>query len=724
MKINLAKYLPTSFIILVILIINLYNWQSFWIGLIFGLSFLALHGYALGKMIFPEENIAIKIIYGILFLIAAISLLGAIFYYLYKLDTVMVSLEIIIITIAIPFIVAKYNERMARPTPFPPPASGREKEAHGETPSPLPGLTVRTVKCWAELVLIIIYLIITAYTFFILFTHQTTESIRSPWEVLPKEFFIFYFLASFILIGLIIKIKQSWISIVLISLHTFLSTSIALIVYKIGYGFDPFIHEAAEKIIGQTGVILPKTFYYIGQYSLLTFLSKLLQINAVWLDKIIVPLLFSVYLPFSIFYALTKLGLEKRKTILLGLVSLIIPFSGFIVTTPQSLANFFVILTILFALAGFNPWLLILLASTTVLIHPLSGLSIIIFLILRKILLIKKEPQKILKIAIPLMSVIILSFAIPLVFMLLAKISTTASSILNLESPLIPQIQFLNLKTQFNPILDLAYLYGFNWITFYLIISFIGLAILIYKKQIKNYLSYLLAFVALLLNYLILKILISFPFLIKYEQGNYPDRLFEISLYFLLPFFFYTLYYFIVKIESYFQKEPVKLYKYSILIFFLIINASLLTASFHISYPRADLYDPSRGWSTSQTDINAVRCIQNKAANNNYIVLADQSVSAAAIQEFGFKKYYKNDIFYYPIPTGDPLYQLYLDMVYKKPTKETMLRAMDLAGVNEAYFVLNDYWWQSAKIREEATATAESFEKIDDEKIFVFKYVR
>ncbi|MCG2695722.1 hypothetical protein L6248_02210 [Candidatus Parcubacteria bacterium] len=141
---------------------------------------------------------------------------------------------------------------------------------------------------------------------------------------------------------------------------------------------------------------------------------------------------------------------------------------------------------------------------------------------------------------------------------------------------------------------------------------------------------------------------------------------------------------------------------------FLIFAAILISTSLYLSYPRFDHYFNSRCFSTSKNDIEAVNWIENNT-ESDYIVLANQQVSAAALREFGFKKYYSpplidkerglgGEVFYYPVPTGGPLYQYYLDMVYEKPSRETMTKAMDLVGVSEGYFVLNKYWWAFDKI--------------------------
>ena len=120
-------------------------------------------------------------------------------------------------------------------------------------------------------------------------------------------------------------------------------------------------------------------------------------------------------------------------------------------------------------------------------------------------------------------------------------------------------------------------------------------------------------------------------------------------------------------------------------------------------------------------------------ANENYIALANQQVSAAALREFGFKKYYTpspyqgeggGEVFYYPIPTGGPLYQYYLDMVYKKLSRETMNAAMDLVGVKKGYFILNKYWWAFPKILEEAKFEADDWKDFGNGEVYVFEYTR
>ena len=148
-----------------------------------------------------------------------------------------------------------------------------------------------------------------------------------------------------------------------------------------------------------------------------------------------------------------------------------------------------------------------------------------------------------------------------------------------------------------------------------------------------------------------------------------------------------------------------------------------ILSSLYLSYPRADRYFNSHGYSISSSDIKAVQLIAQEAGSGDYIVLANQQVGAAAVREFGLKKYYHGDLFYYSIQTGYPLYSYYLKML-DTPTKDIMNQALDYAGVNQGYFVVDKYWWAAKKIVLEAKLQAEAYVTIDGGEVYVFKYER
>jgi len=584
-------------------------------------------------------------------------------------------------------------------------------------------------------IILLLYIATVAFCFYILFANQTAQAIISPWQVVPSYFFILYALATGLLILVIFAKHQ--LSLFLISIHYFLSFSIALIIYKLGYGFDPFIHQATVDLIDKTGSVEPKPFYYLGQYSLEIILHKITSLPIVWIDKLLVPLLAAVFLPFTINKVLFR-WLKHKKTIPFLLVTaLILPFSFFIVTTPQNLAYLLLILIILLSLVCLNIFdlnIVYLLALTAMLIQPIAGIPAFLFAIFLTIYYSDKE--KIKKYAYALIFIISAS-AMPLAFYFIEKTNnigafngTAQANIKNAIS--LPK---LIMPSQENFILNFIYLYGFNLKIIFFLLVLTGMLIAYrYRKECRICLLHLAMATALVISYFLTKLL-PFNFLIEYERSNYTDRILLLAALFLLPFIISALYSFVSKILQ--QNRISKI----IIFIFLII---LITTSLYLSYPRFDHYFNSHGYAVSASSLKVAQWIENNTAND-YIVLANQQISAAALHEFGFNKYYKINyldpslypeysgevadrpeglIFYYPVPTGGPLYQYYLEMVYKQPSREVMNKAMALAGVKEAYFVLNKYWWAFPKILAEAKLEADSWQEFDQGEIYLFKYIR
>jgi hypothetical protein len=226
------------------------------------------------------------------------------------------------------------------------------------------------------------------------------------------------------------------------------------------------------------------------------------------------------------------------------------------------------------------------------------------------------------------------------------------------------------------------------------------------------------------MNVLILEEFFSFPSLISYEQHVYADRVLSLAMFFLIPPVLLSLVLFLKKILH----HPLPMVRMIWLLFF----AGMFGGSFYLSYPGNDVYRPFHGWNVSQSDIKAVRYIQDTAHGEPYIVLSNQVVAAAAIKEFGFQTYFTiiqggklTQLFYYPIPTSSPLYQFFLDMeVY--PSEKTIQSAMRLANVRQAYFVITQYEDRYKTLVEQTKEFAMSVKKIDGGRdvIFGFKNIR
>lgn len=560
---------------------------------------------------------------------------------------------------------------------------------------------------------LIAYFIYAAYfvfwlaTVIILWKSGSAKSIISPWQVVPAYFWLYYLILTALLLHSLIKKLRC--SPLILGLHFFLSFSIALLVYKIGYGFDPFIHQATVNLITEKGSVDPKPFYYLGQYGLVAIIHKLLFIPVPIIDKLLIPLLSAIYLPIFIIDVIKKL---KFKSIL-AVLFLIFPFSFLIVTTPQNFSYLLLLIVILRTLASDDKLSIkenLIISLAALITQPIAGIPALALTIISWLKNTRLKYKKYLSTAIYIGSTLIL----PILFFILQK-SNTGQDDANPVKNLLALPKFI-IPGQENFLLNFIYLYGFNLKIIFAILAITGIFFAI-KNKAKNQISlnYFYFSLSWLAAYLLTKLL-PFNFLINYERDDYANRLLLITGLFLLPYVLPVL----NMIVRQFNRRP------KLIRFIGFLSATCLIAlSLYFSYPRFDNYFNSKGYSVSQNEIDAVRWINSDAGDKKYIVLANQQVSVAALNEFGFNNYYKNNtIFYYPIPTGGPLYQFYLNMVYAKPTKQTMSQAMDLADVKTGYFVLNKYWWAFNKILDEAKLSADSFKNIGNGEIYIFKYVR
>lgn len=545
--------------------------------------------------------------------------------------------------------------------------------------------------------------------FYFLISSQTIDSIISPWQVIDVKFYFTYILALVFLILLLKKDKKYRLfNLILFYLLSFL---IIPIIYKIGYGFDFFIHNASMEYIINNGFIEPKTPYYLGMYAVIVILNKLFGAPIAVLGKFLIPVLAAIYIPYFLFRNLMKKFDNKSNILVLILILLILPFGIFTYTTPQNLSYLFLFLTVIASLKCKNYsdlYLVYLFALTALVNQPISGIPALLLAIFTTIYHSEIKIKKILYPGLAFVS----AFIIPLSFYIVNHNQISNQSETGEQSNFIAKLFQVQIPNSESVFLNFVYLINNAYVYFILFILILGFFLARkYRSECRHYFIYLLGAGSLILSYL-LSLKISFGFLIEYERDNYTNRILISTLIVLMPFVWLAMYWLIMK----YRKQNFK-----IKIIFTIATVVLLLSSLYLSYPRFDNYHNSHGLSVSQSDIDAVSWIENNSSVD-YIVLANQQVSAAALKQYGFKKYYKDNIFYYPIPTGGPLYQYYLKMVYEKPERKTMLEAMDMAGVDTGYFVLNKYWWAFPKILEEAKAEANSWQEIDSDEIYIFKY--
>jgi len=704
-KISKTTYITLATLGGLLLLGNTLFWQSPQVGLIVGTSYLLFCSFLIGSIIVPQPtghfNYSMQswsFLFGVLFLFAGIAIFGALSIYLYAFNIGVLIVLLLVIPVATftPYYRIVHKKRF------------RPLQALRQYFSQLK----QRRESFSDALLVLAYLTTAAIGFAMLYAGQTIRSIQAPWQTVPSPFFLFYFLATAILIWYSLRARRLKLPLLLLITHSFLSLSVALIVYQIGYGFDPFIHQAAERIIALTGTISPTPLYYLGQYSLVIFLNKILLVDLVLLDRLLVPVLAAIMLPTMTFFVFSH-WIKKRFALLLSISMLAIPFGSFIMTTPQNLANLLFIITILLSLLYFRGKIpisaLFFLSIATLAVHPIAGIPLIVTVFLLGLFRSMYDSYSS-HLQLFILVAIVFSFALPFAFLL-----NGAQVDLSLASLELSTLKPVELVSHSDLGLDIVYFINNNKAFLTIVLLIIGLWQLRKQKLLLNNSPYLIASAVVLLNFVIVRYFMTFPDLRDFDESAFTARLGLLTFYVILPIVLIGIYTIIKRLAD---RDSISR------AFMIFALAGLVSTSLYLSYPRIDQYQPAKFFSLSSSDIKAVNFIE-QTAEPEHIVLANQMIGVAAIKEYGFKKYYHNQ-FYYSMPNGTPrtFYDFYLEMIHSGAKKETMVAAMDEAGVNQAYFVLNKYWRNFDKIVVAAAQTADEIHLIDDGQVTIFTYRR
>ena len=548
----------------------------------------------------------------------------------------------------------------------------------------------------------------------LLFAHsvQTTSAINSPWPLLPSGVLAAFFLL-FVCIWISAKqTRNTNVTALLVATFLFALSALAPLIYEIGFGFDGFLHRASESILLHTGTLTPRPPYYMGQYVFATWFSRLSGLSLGMIDRWLLPVL-SALLPL---FLLCKKE-TKRDQIQLAFLALFIPLSIFSTTTHQAVAYVLGTIGLLVAWKQKSPLIAALLASWALVTHPLAGLPLAAMTtgLLWHHGCIRLQKPRWLCFAGLSLSAIGASIGVPLAFVIHSRISAYQ---INWRTERLFQADIwrtiLDTLTSL-PVSHLALWPDWADTTTWLlrILLLIGIVVALWRaRSERSVLVFLTAgSVGLFFAGLALAQTGEFNLLIDYERGNYAERLFLLGLLVLLP---------VVLTGWGHMWQRLLTAPPMMVTFWIIFLGAFVAGQVYNALPRHDAGVIGHGWSVGATDIEAVRFIEKDAQDQPYTVLANQSVSAAAVSQFGFKRYV-NDIFFYPLPTGGPLYSLFLEA-----TAEPSLVPIQAAGIlgqsSRVYLVLNKYWWNAEPVKEKLTGIADRAWNVRNGEITIFQF--
>lgn len=474
-----------------------------------------------------------------------------------------------------------------------------------------------------------------------LFSVRTDEGIISPWQVVPLGVFLLFALSTGLALLAFRNLERPW-ALLLAIVHTFCTYGVSLLVYKLGFGFDPFVHEATVRYIIEQGAITPKQPFYTGQYVLVTAIHHVTTMSIATIQGLLVSFLASVCLP-------VLLHLHYQSTRMKHLpfwILWILPFAYFTFTVPFNLAMIGLVACLLILPLDTTDARItrVLIALATLAIHPLIGIPC-----LALVAAVEVERWRP-KLAVPA----VLLATIGGLFGALAFYASRNGGSISFP-PMdywVPTFQLL-----FYPAFEYIYLapwwtalyvFYYLWPWVLTALGSIGLVLQWRRTKSRRWLLPLASAFGILLTAILSAATIRYRNIITHEQFEFALRLIALLPWIVMPGFF-----FIVDRNS----RIAKLHVPAILVIVLVA-----TATWHASYPQLNpvmhVFSPG----VSRTDFLTVEAIEQLADGREYVALVPQLTSAAALRELGFGRSVSTQngpVYPYAIPTGGELYRSY-----------------------------------------------------------------
>lgn len=513
---------------------------------------------------------------------------------------------------------------------------------------------------------------------------RADTALTSPWNVLPPNVFAVFAIATLSLLWL--ARRNASLGLAATVVHFFTAFSVSSFVYALGFGFDPFLHRAAEGAMIRDGIVEPMRLLYSGQYVLVSAIQTLTKLPLLEIERWLVPMLAAILIPVGI--VLGSKGKPKCLPLLL-----ILPFLPFTFTVPFNLA-----FTLCIFVAAIAPWCakhrgrqigLVLTAIFACTVHPLAGIPALWIAIVNVGVDLRVHPSTGRLGGLPLQALLSLALAATLSLAVVFG-AETASVIWH---PIERFVFFLGLfQDPYRAIVTGSWfwetLYALRtWLLPLILVSSVSIGWLSRADRHTRLLAS--AILGLLLAAWFISTSVVFGDIIWYEQQEFSLRLIQLAGALGLVV--------IIRV-----RPTGKLGGLPLQIFFTFLIALLATAGLYLSYPQDNPKVTTSGPSVSRGDIEAIEWIERDAAEEPHIILANQMTSAVSIERFGFQTVHSTsqslnhsttDLLQVPLPTGGPLYAFVWELLINGDTN-AIDEAAAFADVHLVYTVWHRYeWW-------------------------------
>ncbi len=195
---------------------------------------------------------------------------------------------------------------------------------------------------------------------------RTDETLVSLWQVLPWTIVPVFALSWFFAWTFADELRDRW-QVILALLVGGIAFGASAWIYVYGFGFDPFIHQAAARYLAEHHVITLPSPLYAGYYGLLALSSWISPFSIAHIDRALVPLCMTLFFAWWLVRGTAIWALPRW----VGWGLFLLPFGFATLSVPYHLS----VVCVLWLIAALprvrlSPWLIMFLAMLC-LIHPL-----------------------------------------------------------------------------------------------------------------------------------------------------------------------------------------------------------------------------------------------------------------------------------------------------------------------------------------------------------------
>ncbi|UCE28882.1 MAG: hypothetical protein JSV85_06375 [Candidatus Bathyarchaeota archaeon] len=307
-----------SFAAVFLIFANLYFFRSPILGALLTIAYFLVNAVFMGQIFFQKESPFLRLMLGILSLIAIVGLVSWATMTIHNLDNTSTTVALFVVAATTSVINRFKGNRLNRVK--------SESPASESSSLPLHGLKV-------------LYLLLVTLLLRLLFMGRSDE-IYTVWQYLSPVFLPLYFITTFLLLRIIFSTEQTKYKLLFVIVHSILSRSFFLIIFPVGdIGGSQLVLGRTRLIFDNvimngwppwpvTGVLERIYHAFRGlnfQTAFSVTFARMFGVDVYWTHRFLIPILWGTFVPIAAFMTAKALGANEKISVLASLLVSLFP---------------------------------------------------------------------------------------------------------------------------------------------------------------------------------------------------------------------------------------------------------------------------------------------------------------------------------------------------------------------------------------------------------------